>query len=38
VSELTRAVPATRPRVGFASVVVLALTASFIAWVLVDRH
>lgn len=28
----------SRPRIGFASVLVLALAASFVAWVLVDRN
>jgi hypothetical protein len=36
--QLTRPLPASRPDVGFASVLVLALAASFIAWVLVDRN
>jgi hypothetical protein len=38
VSELTRPLPAGRPRVGFASVLVLALAASFVAWLLVERN
>jgi hypothetical protein len=38
VSELTRPLPVERPRLGFASVLVLALAASFIAWILVERN
>jgi hypothetical protein len=38
VSELTRPLPAGRPRLGFASVLVLALAASFIAWIVVERN
>jgi hypothetical protein len=38
MSELTRPLPAGRPQIGFASVLVLALAASFIAWVLVERN
>lgn len=38
MSELTRPLPTSRPRIGFASVLVLALAASFIAWILVDRN
>jgi hypothetical protein len=36
--QLIRSAPASRPRIGFASVAVLALAASFIAWVLIDRN
>jgi hypothetical protein len=36
--QLIRSVPASRPTIGFASVAVLALAASFIAWVLIDRN
>jgi hypothetical protein len=36
--QLIRSVPTSRPRIGFASVAVLALAASFIAWVLIDRN
>jgi hypothetical protein len=38
VSELARSLPTERPRIGFASVLVIALAASFVAWVLVDRN
>jgi hypothetical protein len=36
--QLTRTLPASRPRIGLASVLVLALAAGFVAWVLVDRN
>ena len=36
--QLIRSVPTSRPKIGLASVVVLALAASFIAWVLIDRN
>jgi hypothetical protein len=36
--QLIRSVPTSRPKIGFASVAVLALAASFIAWVLIDRN
>jgi hypothetical protein len=36
--QLTRPLPATRPRSGFASVLVVALAAGFVAWILVDRN
>lgn len=36
--QLIRAAPTSRPKIGFASVAVLALAASFIAWVLIDRN
>ena len=36
--QLIRSVPTSRPKIGFASIAVLALAASFIAWVLIDRN
>lgn len=36
--QLIRSVPTSRPKIGFASVAVLALAASFVAWVLIDRN
>ena len=36
--QLTRSLPASRPRIGLGTVLVLALAASFVAWVLIDRN
>jgi hypothetical protein len=36
--QLARHLPNTRPRIGIGGVVVLALAASFVAWVLIDRN
>jgi hypothetical protein len=38
VSELTREMTTSRPRIGFGSVLVLALAAGFVAWILIDRN
>ena len=36
--QLTRSLPTNRPRIGLATVLVLALAAGFVAWVLIDRN
>ncbi|MBA2741383.1 MAG: hypothetical protein H0U46_05175 [Actinobacteria bacterium] len=36
--QLTRSLPASRPRIGFGTVLILALAASLVAWVLIDRN
>jgi hypothetical protein len=36
--QLTRPLPTSRPRIGLGTVLVLALAASFVAWVLIDRN
>lgn len=36
--QLARHLPTSRPRIGTGGVVVLALAASFVAWVLIDRN
>jgi hypothetical protein len=36
--QLTRPLPTSRPRIGLGTVLVLALVASFVAWVLIDRN
>jgi hypothetical protein len=36
--QLTQPLPTRRPRIGLGTVLVLALAASFVAWVLIDRN
>lgn len=36
--QLTRSMPMSRPRIGFGSLLVLALAAGLVAWVLIDRN
>lgn len=36
--QLIRSLPASRPRIGFAALLALALAGGFVAWVLIDRN